>query len=391
MRSSSCWLISFFIAASPAAAEECVFDKVTFTSDFEGGRISGCRKTGPDAFEIGVAPEDAPINPSAWYAFAVEAKEDTDIEVTLAYSNGRHRYAPKVSVAKSEWTELPDIAVSEDGSRASFPLHIAEGRTLVAAQSLIGADDYVAWLQKALLIAPDMTEVTIGRSEERRAIEGLRSRKRGREAVVLIGRQHPPETTGAVAFFVFAERMLADDPLAKRFRKRFGLLIIPMLNPDGVAHGQWRHNSRGVDINRDWGPFTQVETRAARDAIANFAGEKPGRLALFLDFHSTWRDVLYTQPDEAVGSRAWFACAWRSQIEKQLGSAPERSDSHNPALPTSKSWAHETYAVPAITFELGDTTPTENIHALARTAAETAMILLLEGPPQDMEAQQEPS
>ncbi|MEQ8934255.1 MAG: M14 family metallopeptidase [Amphiplicatus sp.] len=347
--------------------------------------------TGPGAFEIGVAPEDAPINPSAWYAFAVDADEAANVDVTLVYSNGKHRYAPKIKTNAAEWTELTDIKVAEDGAYARFPLRILKGRTLVAAQPLLGADDYGVWLQEVLQAAPHMAEVLVGHSEEGRAIEGLKSRKRAREAVVLIGRQHPPETTGAIAFFAFAERMLADDPLAKRFRKRFGLLIIPMLNPDGVAHGQWRHNSRGVDINRDWGPFTQAETRAARDAIVRFVGDKPGKLALFLDFHSTWRDVLYTQPNEARGARAWFAAAWRAQIEKNVGSAPDRSDSHNPALPTSKSWAHETYAVPAITFELGDTTPTETIRELAQAAAETAMTLLLDGQPQDPETQQEPT
>ncbi len=344
----------------------------------------------PGAYEIGVAPEDAPINPSPWYAFGVEAEEAADVEITLVYSEGKHRYAPKFKAAGAGWTEVTDVAVAENGARASFSLRLSEGRTLVAAQPLIGAGDYAAWMEAMAQAAPDMTRIAVGRSEEGRAIEGLKSRKRGREAVVLIGRQHPPETTGAVAFFAFAERMLADDPLAKRFRKRFGLLIIPMLNPDGVEHGQWRHNSRGVDINRDWGPFTQAETRAARDAVAGFAGDKPGRLALFLDFHSTWKDVLYTQTDEAAGARAWFAAAWRDEIENRLGAAPERSDSHNAALPTSKTWAHETYAAPAITFELGDATPAEDIKALARTAAETAMALLLDGQPQDAQTEQEP-
>jgi hypothetical protein len=31
-------------------------------------------------------------------------------------------------------------------------------------------------------------------------------------------------------------------------------------NPDGVDKGHWRLNDGGVDLNRDWGPFTQPET-----------------------------------------------------------------------------------------------------------------------------------
>ncbi|MEE2692134.1 MAG: M14 family metallopeptidase [Pseudomonadota bacterium] len=380
MRSIICLLTSFLLCAG-AGSTECAFDGVTFSDRFDGGRLSGCRQTGERAFEIGVAPEDAPINPSGWYAFAVDAQAAGRIDITLVYAHGRHRYAPKFSRNGEDWSEVGGVSVANTRNRAVFALDVPQGRSFISAQPLIAAGDYDRWLTDMLARDAGVELVEIGRSGEGRPIKALRSKKRGREAVALVGRQHPPETTGAVAFFAFVARILEDDPLAERFRKRFGVLAIPMLNPDGVFHGQWRNNSRGLDINRDWGPFTQQETRAARDAIADFAGDKPGRLALFLDFHSTWNDVLYTQPDGAEGARAWFASAWRAGIAEALGSAPRRDASHNPALPTAKSWAHETYRIPAITFEIGDETPKENIESLARAAAESMMLLLLEGPP----------
>ncbi len=39
-------------------------------------------------------------------------------------------------------------------------------------------------------------------------------------------------------------------------------LILPLLNPDGMALGHWRHNLGSVDLNRDWGIFGQPETTA---------------------------------------------------------------------------------------------------------------------------------
>ena len=76
------------------------------------------------------------------------------------------------------------------------------------------------------------------------------------EFILLIGRQHPPEVTGAIAMRSFIDTVLADSDLGRQFRARFKLAIVPLVNPDGVAGGHWRHNVNGVDVNRDWGPFT---------------------------------------------------------------------------------------------------------------------------------------
>ena len=58
----------------------------------------------------------------------------------------------------------------------------------------------------------------------------------------MIGRQHPPEVTGAIAMHSFIDTVLADTDLARQFRDRFKLAIVPLMNPDGVAAGHWRHN-----------------------------------------------------------------------------------------------------------------------------------------------------
>ena len=87
------------------------------------------------------------------------------------------------------------------------------------------------------------------------------------EFIVIVGRQHPPEVTGSLNLFPFLATVLGDSSLARQFRARYQLIIYPFLNPDGVALGHWRHNTGGVDLNRDWGPFTQPETRLVRDHV----------------------------------------------------------------------------------------------------------------------------
>jgi murein tripeptide amidase MpaA len=46
--------------------------------------------------------------------------------------------------------------------------------------------------------------------------------------------------------------LLSDSSLAKDLRKNFVFRIIPMLNPDGVIHGNYRCSLLGCDLNRKW-------------------------------------------------------------------------------------------------------------------------------------------
>ena len=44
----------------------------------------------------------------------------------------------------------------------------------------------------------------------------------------------------------------ADDALCRRLRGQFVWHVIPMLNPDGVAAGNYRCSLAGCDLNRQW-------------------------------------------------------------------------------------------------------------------------------------------
>ena len=46
--------------------------------------------------------------------------------------------------------------------------------------------------------------------------------------------------------------LLSDDPEADEIRDKFIVKVIPMLNPDGVIHGNYRVSLLGVDLNRRW-------------------------------------------------------------------------------------------------------------------------------------------
>ena len=85
--------------------------------------------------------------------------------------------------------------------------------------------------------------------------------------IVALFRQHGDEPATTEAALALLRRFDAggDSKLRSELR-HVTLYIIPMVNPDG-ADANTRDNAQGADLNRDWGHFTQPETRDVNRAI----------------------------------------------------------------------------------------------------------------------------
>lgn len=73
-----------------------------------------------------------------------------------------------------------------------------------------------------------------------------------KKAIVITSRVHPGEPQASYMLEGVLAEVLADTPLARELRKNFVFKIIPMLNPDGVIHGNYRCSLLGCDLNRKW-------------------------------------------------------------------------------------------------------------------------------------------
>lgn len=358
---------------------QCQFGDVTIAKNFEAGRFSECREVEPGHYELVLVPENTPINHSPWYAFKVSSTKPQAVNVTLIYSHHKHRYWPKQSQDRRQWQRLAtnDVKISQNKKRATFTLQASPNPLWVAAQPIINNKDYSAWLDTLATKNTGLILSDLGQSVEGRPLQMLQSQADAKAPLlVFLGRQHPPEVTGAIAMLHFVERLLADDPLAVEFRQHFNLLIVPNMNPDGVAAGNWRHNSHGVDLNRDWGPFNQPETRQVKAAIDQVAVTE--QIWNVVDFHSTAKNVFYTQKDDMTNRFPTFTSEWMAGIGEQVpGFTLHRSGAHNAGMPTSKTYFYETGKVPAITYEMGDETPLATVHKVAVAAAEQYMNLWL--------------
>ncbi len=353
-------------------------DGVRFDTRFAGSRVNECAALGPGEYSVVVRPENKPINNSPWFAFQVSAAKARDITVHLRCADGTWRYTPKISTDGVRWVTMPAEGFEKGVSKneAVLRLEIGPQPLWVAAQELVSVESMEAWM-RTLERLPFVTRREIGKSALGHPLQrlDLGDETIGRH-VVIIGRQHPPETTGSLALMKFIETICGDSDLARTFRKEFHVALVPLLNPDGVTRGHWRHSTGGIDLNRDWEKFTQPETRAVRDQI--LALRESGRLFLQLDFHSTFHDVFYTQRDEEPTSPAGFTKPWIEAIQHRFPDYKvNRTASPTPTPNTSIYWAHHEFGIPAITYELGDETDRALLAQIAAGAAEEMMKRLL--------------
>lgn len=355
-------------ADSKPALSGCQTTQGSIYFDFEGASRSTCYVEDEQTLSILVTPEHLPpINPSPWYAFRYNSAAGGTLTVNVRYVGARHRYAPKWS-GRGDPAAL-SVAVKGDGSLLSITLPPSQG--IVSGQPLITSAHYDKLLGQ-LAQSGKGSRVLLGHSHDGRPIKAVRlGNANAPRLVILLGRQHPPEVTGAIAMDAFSLRLAQLMRSGAIDKKAFQLLIVPLLNPDGVARGHWRANLGGTDLNRDWGSFEQPETRAVADWLSRLpSGVRP---VLMLDFHSTNRNLFYVQGEDGGAQGKAFLAAWLSGKENAFEGYVFKIEPRdtNPGTGTTKNWFNATFGIPAYTYEVGDDTDPAAVRVAAEALAQT--------------------
>jgi cytosolic carboxypeptidase protein 6 len=353
---------------------------VWISNELDGGRVSDAWQVNDSTFVVHSRPENAPVNNSGWYAFKVWSREPRTVSVRLTYEEGSHRYWPEVRRAAGPWTALDSAAVVRDSAAraATLRLGIGPDTLWIAAQPLMTTSFFRTWTD-SLATLPHVSRTSIGMSPRGRPLHMLQF---GDDAasrhVLIISRQHPPEVTGTIALVAFVAELAGDSPLAREYRRHFRTHVVPVVNPDGVDLGHWRHNTGGVDLNRDWIDFLQPETRMVRDAFLRVTSQPGAAVWFAADFHSTQRDVFYTLDRAFATEPPGVIDRWLEYIAAQLPDYTVRDAPSGLGGPTSRNWFYNQYRAAALTYEVGDDTDRALIREVAGTAARGMMEVLLD-------------
>jgi len=355
-------------------------DGVTFDNRFAGAALYGVRKVAESSYEVTILPENTPINQSPWYAFKVRANAEKKITISLKYPEKiRNRYTPKISNDGKTWSVIDSTEVLTnvaDSAKYSFKLKISPQPVWVAAQELFTSTDSDMWLKtfKAGKITT-IGKSTLGRDIKVMKIGNLKSRNR----ILIFGRQHPPEVTGQLAMNAFVEAIMKKGTLSKSFLDSCAVYVVPILNPDGVDEGFWRHNAGGIDLNRDWNDFNQPESKALRDFLKTELDLNKKRLLFAIDFHATHDDIYYTVDPQLKGIYPGLVDTWLAQTKEKI---PGYILNVKPLYKggetyTAFSYLSKTYGAESLVYEIGDQTSRAFIRSKGEISAQLLMELLL--------------
>ena len=377
------FIIFFFIsplfASNITTNKECSTDTVKIDFSFSGSGNLSCEVIKSDYIKIFINPElDDSINPSPWFAFR-KSEHSKSIKLALDYKNYHHRYHPKISIDKKSWNKIDEANISkkENGKIVVIDFLPSSQKNYVASQELITNFWYNKWYNELENSGRVRREI-IGFSVLKNPIPMFFVEKNINNPYILIlGRQHPPEVTGAFAMRGFINQLLNKNSLSDSFLKNYNILFVPLMNPDGVMNGYWRYNENKKDLNRDWGIFIQPETDAVNKKLTELKNKK---LALFIDFHSTFKNLFYISDIAEESPMKNFLEDWLLGSRKSLSEANykyEIINSLNKDNGVSKNYIFNKYKIPSVTYEVSDNEDRDVIQQSSSILAINLMELLL--------------
>lgn len=353
------------------------------TNDFPAARLNAFLQENDSTYVASIWPENFPINPSPWFAFKLWSEEEREIDLKLDYSNGaKHRYVPKLSADGEQWTPLDStlLQLNQDSTKATLRLKVGKDTLWVSAQEIQDHRRVGEWVRK-MAQNEVVHEGVAGKSALGRDLYHMNLYKGDgydkKPAVLIISRQHPPEVTGFLCMKAFVETIISEGA-SNGFLEKYRVMVYPLMNPDGVDLGHYRHNTGGVDLNRDWAEYHQPEVRQVTTHMVRETTVAKNDVVLGLDFHSTFNDVYYTPESSVERKIPAFTKAWLEKIRVATGLEDINESPGKISRPTSSGWYNQQFGATGITYEIGDKTPREFIQKKGVESARAMMELLLE-------------
>jgi len=353
--------------------------QIEISTDFEGGSLEGWSQPTPSRVRFSIR-KDTNSDFARWYSFRIKGGQGTDLsfQVTNAGQvSAPDAWAFNQPVVSSDegatWNRI--VTTSYEGGIFSFQHTPVSDSEWIALNPVY---NFSRWVELASEIQSDpmvdslvvLTRTLDGRPVHLVKVTDPSVPDSEKGAVWATARQHPAEVAGSWMAEGLLLWLLSDDLQAEELRRRAVFYMVPFMNPDGVVLGNYRVNSAGANLNREWAnqnPQTAPSVAATTQAIREFVSSG-GRFDFFVDFHaySSLRKnfFFYAGRDRAPESQVQEIEAIMDLFQSVNGDfTPTGSSPSGDDVRLARGWVFETFGVQAVTFEASYQDVTYGPHA----------------------------
>ena len=379
------FFIIFFLsnplhAQNPVLNKQCLTSIVLVDFDFPGAGNLSCEIINSQHIKLFINSEtDDSINPSPWFAIR-KSKHSENIKIELDYGNYNYRYNPKISSDNKVWDNLNMLNILKKNNDKILVIDFlpSNKKQYIASQEIITQSWYYNWFNELKETGKVRSE-TIGFSVLKKPITMFFIETDIKNPyIIILGRQHPPEVTGAFALKGFIDQLVSPSQLSQNFLNQYNIIFVPLMNPDGVDNGHWRYNVNKIDLNRDWGTFSQPETIAVNEKLIRLTANS--KLALFIDFHSTYNNIFYISENLSNNLSKFSLENWINNSSSGLlgiGYNFQLINSSNKDNGVSKNYIYNKYNIPSMTYEVSDSEDRKKIKQSSSILATELMKFLV--------------
>jgi hypothetical protein len=303
---------------------------ITMTGDFDGGNPKDpgrIARPSHSSFEVRPYSEDEDPN----YKFRLDLKASNlsdrtiNIRLTLDWGTGELMHFRDYLYFRGErdtrWSYREGTV---DGSRTRLEISLAPGCSYLCLHPKYNYSDYVKYMD-SLPESEIARKVKVGESGEGREIWGVHLADFSRPArknIIVVGRVHPYETGGSFCVEGIIGEFLRNEGCARNILAKHNLLVVPMINPDGVYHGLCKRTSAtGIDLSKKLDPD---------DRLCSVLMTLADRLrpSAYIEFHN-WmfkdRDGIYFMNaleclrfTRSMPSQAQVGKSWKPMLRRKL-------------------------------------------------------------------------
>jgi len=273
------------------------------TAEFESGFISDLQIVGSDSIAFESRRDIPGIDEFGWFYFAVansNGRTATFFLINRCPSWQDSLHNPVYSNDNLHWQPINEVwhQGGPNSDTLGFRLQL-QSDTVWIAQNFPFTMTRMYTFLDTLESSPMVTRQTIGTSVHGRPIDMLTLTdnsypEENKRTVWLISRQHPTETPSSYLLQGLLRRVLDSSIFSEAFLRDIVLMIVPIINVDGVVEGFARRNANGVDLNRNWHSTPgeiddeEPEIRGVHLAIDDYLSSG-GTIDFFMDLHSSRR------------------------------------------------------------------------------------------------------